>query len=33
VLMHAKMAPSFCSQLERNLRYLESVMRYSLISI
>ena len=30
VLMQAQMAPSFCSQLERNLRLQESVMRYLL---
>ena len=31
-LIHANMAPTFCSQLERNLRYLEPVMRYILVS-
>ena len=31
-LIHANMDPTFCSQLERNLRYLEPVMRYILVS-
>jgi ribosomal protein S6 len=28
VLMRTQMAPSFCSELERNLRLLEPVLRY-----
>jgi small subunit ribosomal protein S6 len=28
VLMKTEMAPSFCSELERNLRFLEPVMRF-----
>jgi small subunit ribosomal protein S6 len=28
VLMKAQMIPSFCSELERNLRLLEPVLRY-----
>jgi small subunit ribosomal protein S6 len=31
VLLETKMAPSFGAQLERNLRYLEPVLRYSVI--
>ena len=30
--LQASMAPAFCSQLERNLRFQEPVMRYLLIS-
>jgi small subunit ribosomal protein S6 len=33
VLMHTNMSPTFGAELERNLRYLEPVMRYLLISI
>jgi small subunit ribosomal protein S6 len=32
VLMHANMTPTFGTELERNLRYLEPVMRYLLVS-
>jgi small subunit ribosomal protein S6 len=32
VLLHTKMEAKICAQLERNLRYLEPVMRYSLIA-
>lgn len=28
VLLHTQMAPSFCATLERNLRYLEPIMRF-----
>jgi small subunit ribosomal protein S6 len=31
VLMEARLAPAFGRQLERNLRFLEPVMRFSLI--
>jgi small subunit ribosomal protein S6 len=32
VYMEAEFAPSFSAELERNLRFLESVMRFSIIS-
>jgi small subunit ribosomal protein S6 len=32
VLMHTKMSPQFGAVLERNLRYLEPVLRYLLIA-
>ncbi len=32
VFMHAQIAPAFCSQLERNLRYLEPLLRYSMVA-
>ena len=31
VLLHVKMEAKFCAQLERNLRFLEPVMRYLVI--
>lgn len=31
-LLNAKMAPSFGSELERNLRFLEPVIRYMLVA-
>jgi small subunit ribosomal protein S6 len=31
-LLQVNIAPAFCSQLERNLRFLEPVMRYLLVS-
>lgn len=31
VLMHTTMAPTFCVELERNLRFLEPIMRFLLI--
>ena len=33
VLMHTKMSPTFGTQLERNLRYLEPVMRFLFVSM
>jgi small subunit ribosomal protein S6 len=33
VLMQTKMAPTVGAQLERNLRFLEPVMRYQLIAL
>ena len=32
VYIEAEFAPSFSAELERNLRFLESVMRFSIIS-
>lgn len=32
VLMHTKMSPKFGTELERNLRFLEPVMRYIIVS-
>jgi small subunit ribosomal protein S6 len=32
VLLQTKMTPEFCSQLERNLRFLEPVMRFQLVA-
>lgn len=32
VLLHVELDPSACSEIERNLRLLEPIMRYSLIS-
>lgn len=32
VLFDTKLAPEFCSTLERNMRFLEPVMRYSLVA-
>ncbi len=33
VLMQIKMAPTFGAQLERNMHFLESVMRFQLIAL
>lgn len=33
VLVHLQMAPSFGADLERNLRFQEPVMRFSLIAV
>ena len=33
ILMHTTMAPTFGAELERNLRYLEPVMRYLFVSL
>jgi small subunit ribosomal protein S6 len=33
VLVHSQMAPTFGIELERNLRFQEQILRYSLISI
>ena len=30
VLLHIKIAPQFCTQLDRNLRFLEPVIRFML---
>jgi small subunit ribosomal protein S6 len=32
IVMHLSMAPATCAALERNLRFLEPVMRFSVIS-
>lgn len=32
IVMHLSMAPANCTVLERNLRFLEPVMRFSVIS-
>jgi small subunit ribosomal protein S6 len=32
VLMHTQLDPEFCSELERNLRFLEPIMRFLLIA-
>jgi small subunit ribosomal protein S6 len=32
-LVHAQMKPSFMAELDRSLRFLEPVMRYSIISV
>ncbi len=32
VLIDTRLAPEFCSTLERNMRFLEPVMRYSLVA-
>lgn len=32
VLLRTQMEPAFCAELERNLRFLEPVMRFLLIS-
>lgn len=31
VLIDAQMAPTFCTDLDRNLRFLEPVIRYSIL--
>jgi len=33
VLLRTKMAPTFISQLERNLRFLEPVMRFAITQV
>lgn len=33
VLIDAQMAPSFCTDLDRNLRFLEPVIRYSILAV
>lgn len=33
VLFQAKMEPSFGTELERNLRFLEPIMRYSILAM
>lgn len=32
VLVHTEMPPTFCTELERNLRLLEPVMRFLIVS-
>ena len=32
VLLHTKMDPEFCTELERNLRFLEPIMRFLLVA-
>jgi small subunit ribosomal protein S6 len=31
VLLHAQMAPSFCTELERNMRLTEPIMRFLVV--
>jgi len=33
VLVHAQMKPSYAAELDRSLRFLEPVMRFSIISV
>lgn len=33
VLLEAKIEPAYCTELERNLRFLEPVMRFMLVNI
>lgn len=33
VLVEAQMDPAYCAALERNLRFLEPIMRYSLVVV
>jgi small subunit ribosomal protein S6 len=33
VLVYSEMAPAFGSELERNLRFQESILRFSIISV
>lgn len=33
VLLEAKIDPSYCIELERNLRFLEPVMRFMLVNV